>query len=512
MNRRKLFPLALLFFALCCAGAVPARSVEKAQEIHRADSAQKPPEAQPCAREGEKFEATRHTLKPAGGGLLNYTATTGYLRLVNESGKPEADIFFTAYTVEGQTEARPLTFAFNGGPGASSMWLHMGVAGPVRAMTGQKAAAGPSVASNPLSWLAYTDLVFIDPIGTGFSRAIPAENAKQYFNTQNDISSTGEFIQLYVDRFGRWRCPKYLAGESYGAMRAAGLLRYLYENAGIEIDGLILISPALDLNVIHQDISNDLPFMLFVPSYAATAWYHKKTGPELRSGLSEVLAEAEKWAVDQYLPALARGDGLSSPDTDRVAARLSSLTGISEQLIRNRNLRITRHVFENELLRSEGLSLGFMDGRTAQRTTGGGFLDDPSMVMTIESYTGALNEYMRDVLHFSPGIPYIFFSREANSGWNWGSVFSGNDAVESIRRAFNRNGRMKVLVAAGYFDLDVPYFAATYTMSHLGIDPKLAANITIRFFPGGHMFYTGGETLEEFNREVARFFTDITGR
>jgi len=511
VNRRKLFPPVLLFFALWCGGAVPAWSEDTTQEIHQADSARKPAEAQPCAREGEKFEVTRHTLELAGGGLLNYTATAGYLRLVDESGKPQADIFFTAYTAEGQTEARPLTFAFNGGPGASSMWLHMGMAGPVLAMTEQKAPAGRSVASNPFSWLAYTDLVFIDPIGTGFSRAIPAENAKQYFNTKSDISSTGDFIQHYVGRFGRWNCPKCLAGESYGAMRAAGLLRYLYENAGMEIDGLILISPALDLNMIHQDISNDLPFMLFVPSYAATAWYHKKTGPELQSGLSEVLAEAEKWAVEQYLPALAMGQRLSSPDTDRIAARLSSLTGISEQLIRNRNLRITRREFVNELLRLQGLSLGFMDGRTTQRTTGGGFLDDPLMVMTIESYTGALNEYMRDVLHFSPGMPYIFFSQEANSGWNWGTVFSGDDAVESIRRAFNRNGRLKVLAAAGYFDLDVPYFASTYAMSHLGIDPKQAANIKIRFFPGGHMFYTTSETLEEFNREVATFFTDITG-
>ena len=313
MNPIKVFLPALFFFALWNAAPVPAQSVETAQEVDRADTAPKPSEAPSCVREGERFEVTHHTLSLAGGGLLNYTATAGYLRLVDESGKPKAEMFFTAYTMEGQTEARPLTFAFNGGPGASSMWLHMGIAGPVLAMTGQKAPAGRFVASNPLSWLAYSDLVFIDPVGTGFSRAIPAENAKQYFNTQTDISSTGDFIQLFVDRFGRRRCRKYLAGESYGAMRAAGLLQYLYENAGIETDGLILISPALDLNMIHQDISNDLPFMLFVPSYAATAWYHKKTGHGSPSGFSEVLAEAERWAVEQYLPALAEAPVSPAP-------------------------------------------------------------------------------------------------------------------------------------------------------------------------------------------------------
>jgi len=512
MNRRNPFLPALLFFAsvfvFLCAAVMPAEGGEKARQGNRADSTQKPPE--PSPRQGEKFEVTRHTLKTAGGDLLSYTATVGFLRLVDESGKPKADIFFTAYTAQGQPEGRPVTFAFNGGPGASSIWLHMGVAGPVLAKAGQNAPGCRSVVSNPLSWLVYTDLVFIDPVGTGFSRAIPAENAKQYFNTQTDISSTGDFIQLYVDRFGRWRCPKYLAGESYGGMRAAGLLQYLYENAGMEIDGMILISPALELKMIHQDISTDLPFLLFLPSYTATAWHHKKTGPEFRAGLRDVLAEAETWAVGQYLPALALGDRISSPDTDRIATKLSSLTGLSEQMIRNRNLRITRHQFVNELLSSQGLVLGLMDGRTTQWGKGGGSIDDPTMVTTIVSYTGAFNEYVHDALHFSPGIPYIFLSQEANSAWDWGS--SGDAALESIRGAFNRSTRFKILVAAGYFDLDIPYFAATYAMSHLGIDPKLAGNIKLRFYSGGHMFYIDGETMEEFSREVAGFFADIAGR
>ncbi len=513
MNRGKMFPLAIIYFALLCVGLDAARCAETAPEIPKADSMKESIDTGPGAKAGEKLSVTHHTLRLAGGGLLSYSATAGYLRLVDESGKPQADIFFTAYTVDGETGARPVTFAFNGGPGASSVWLHMGIAGPVRAITAEKAPSGPPCPQdpNPYCWLPWTDLVFIDPVGTGFSRAIPAETAKRYFNTRDDIRSVGDFIQLYVDRFNRWRCLKYLAGESYGAARAAGLLGQLYENFGIEIDGLILISPALDLSIIHPDPSYDLPYMLFVPSYAATAWYHKKTGPEFRSGLPEVLAEAERWTIEEYLPALARGSNLPSLDADRIAARLASLTGLPEPFIKNRNIRISRSEFTAELLRSEGLSLGLMDGRTTRRARGGGSFNDPAMAMTIGPYTETLNGYIKDVLHFSAGIPYVFLSQEANSQWNWGAAFSEYDAVQSIRQAVNRNGRLKILATAGYFDLDIPYFATTYAMSHLGIAPERQANIKVRFFRGGHMFYTSSEVLEEFTSENGRFFTEITG-
>ncbi len=513
MYRKKVFPLAMLLFTLCCVGIVPAWSIEKAAEIPKADSIKKSLDAGPDSQAGEKPSVTHHILKLAGGRILSYSATAGYLRLVNESGKPQADIFFTAYTVEGETGSRPVTFAFNGGPGASSVWLHMGVAGPFRVMTGEKIPSGAPAAPapNPYCWLPWTDLVFIDPVGTGYSRSIPADNAKQYFSKPDDIRSVGDFIELYIDRFNRWRSLKCLAGESYGATRAAGLLPYLYENFGIEIDGLILISPALDLSIVHPDPSDDLPYMLYVPSYAATAWSHKKTAPELRSGLTEVLAEAERWALEEYLPALARGRNLSSPDADRIAARLASLAGLPEQFIRNRDIRISRSEFMAELLRSEGLLPGLIDGRTTQRPMSGGFFNDPAIAMTAGPYTAALNGYMHDVLQFSAGIPYIFLSQSANSEWNWGTAFSEYDAVQSLRQAVNRNGRLKILAAAGYFDLDIPYFATAYVMSHLGIAPERSANIKVRYFQGGHMFYTNSEVLEEFTSEIARFFSEITG-
>jgi len=513
LNREKLSPLAMLLVTLLYVGLVPAWGLDPAPEIPKADSKPASLDTGPDSQAAQKLSVTHHTLRPTGGGLLSYSATAGYLRLVNESGKPQADIFFTAYTVEGQTGARPVTFAFNGGPGASSVWLHMGLAGPVRVITGEKVPSGPpcAPAPNPYCWLPWTDLVFIDPVGTGFSRSIPAENAKQFFSTPDDVRSVGNFIQLYIDRFNRWGSLKCLAGESYGAMRAAGLLPYLYGNFGIEIDGLILISPALDLSIVHQDPLNDLPYMLFAPSYAATAWYHKKTGPEFRAGLTKVLAEAERWTIEEYLPALAKGRNLSSPDTGRIAARLANLAGLPEPLIRNRDIRISRSEFMAELLRLEGLSLGSMDGRTTQPAGGGDFLTDPAIAMTAGPYTAALNGYMHDVLQFSAGIPYVFFSQAANSEWNWGTAFSEGDAAQPIRQAINRNGRLKILAAAGYFDLVIPYFATTYVMSHLGISSERSANIKVRFFQGGHMFYTSSEALEEFTSEIGRFFAEITG-
>jgi carboxypeptidase C (cathepsin A) len=462
----------------------------------------------------ENLSITNHTLNLAGGGLLNYTATAGCLRLKDESGKPRADIFFVAYIADGQKGVRPITFVFNGGPGASSVWLHMGVAGPVRVtMGGGSASFSPRFQpeQNSYSWLPWTDLVFIDPVGTGFSRAIPAENAKQFFNTQEDVHAIGDFIQLYTSRFGRWLSPKCLAGESYGGMRAAGLLEYLYESYGMEIDGLILISPALDLHTIQPGSANDLPYVLFLPSYTAAAWYHKKIAPEYQTSLPDALSEAERWGVEEYLPALARGGQLSARDKDLIASRLAGFTGLPESYILNRNLRISRPDFTSELLRSEGLALGFLDGRTVRSGRGGSFLNDPGMAATVGPYTETANEYLRDELKFRPGIPYRFFSEEANTGWNWGPAFSGySDVVGSIRKTLNRGRRLKILVTAGYFDLDVPYFATSYVMSHLAADPELVGNIRVKFFPGGHMFYTSNDTLEEFAGETMRFFKGLT--
>ncbi len=524
MSGRLRLVISILLLAMCTGGPSAARAsgTESTPKDHaaRAEDAQKPPgEHSPkgavqtgeVSDSGPKLSVTQHTFRLPDGSVFDYTATAGCLRLKDESQKPRADIFFVAYTRNGRDkDSRPLTFLFNGGPGASSAWLHMGIAGPVRVITdGKKPPAGPpySPAHNPYSWLPWTDLVFIDPVGTGFSRAIPPEDAKNFFSVRSDVHSIGDFIRLYTSTCDRWPSRKYLAGESYGGMRAAGLLSYLYRSFGMEIDGLVLISPALDLQLIQVDSANDLPYVLFLPSYAAAAWYHKKIAPEYRGRtLAQVLEEAEKWAVQEYMPALAKGDLLPDPEKNRIAEKLAALTGLPQTLVRNSNLRVARQDFTSELLRPEGLSLGFMDGRTVLPGNAGNFLNDPGMSQTFGPYSAALNEYLNVDLKFAPGIPYIVFSEEVNSQWKWGASFSGNDALDSIRKALNRNRRLRILAAGGHFDLDVPYFGTSYTMSHIGADPGLRENITVRFFPGGHMFYTSSEAIEAFTREAARFF------
>ncbi len=456
------------------------------------------------------LSVTRHTYKGPQG-AFEYTATAGRLRIRNDSDKPRADMFFVAYTADGrQRDARPITFLFNGGPGASSAWVHLGIAGPLRVITGAENPPAPppyAAVENPHSWLPWTDLVFIDPVGTGFSRAVPPGEAKQFYNSREDTRSIGDFIRLYASLYGRWPSPKCLAGESYGAMRAAGLLRYLYETHGMEIDGLILISPAFDLSSIQPDTANDLPYVLFLPSFAATAWHFGKIAPEYRGDLPGVLSEAEKWAIDEYLPALALGDRLNPGRKEAVAEKFARFSGLSATLVKNMDLRVSRPDFTSELLRSEGLLLGVMDGRTIRHgiDAGGSFLNDPAMAMTLAPYAGAINDYLAGELKVPPGPVYITFSEEVNAQWNWGQL----DAIDSIRKAMKRNRRLKVLAAAGYFDLDIPYFATTYMTARFGLDPQLKSNLKVSFFKGGHMFYTGNEALAEFTRETALFFRNL---
>jgi carboxypeptidase C (cathepsin A) len=508
LNLKAVFLAVLSFTIPAVCGIAADQSGSTTRKPTENHSERKSTEAPSLAHVEEKLSVTRHTLKLEGGDL-NYTATAGCLRLKDGSGKPKADLFFVAYTSGEHNETRPITFAFNGGPGASSIWLHMGLAGPVRVFTGEenRPSAPPYPASpNHYSWLPWTDLVFIDPIGTGFSRAIPVENAKQYFNTIEDIHSVGDFIQLYTDKYGRWRSPKYLAGESYGGLRAAGLLPYLYETYGMEMDGLLLISPALDLSAIKPGDSSDLPCALFLPSYVAVAWYHGKIASEFQAGLQETLSEAERWTLEEYLPALAKGNRLPDEVKNRIAAKLARLTGLSESIIKARNLRVSRPEFTAGLLRDEGRTLSFMDGRIARTGRDGGFLEDPAMALTVGPYNAVLREYIRDELDFKPGIPYVFFSEDANSQWEWGSALTEGEMVASIRKTMNRNKRLKILAGAGLFDLDIPYFSAAYIMSHLGTDPSIAPRITLKFFKGGHMFYTNQEALEGFKAEAARFF------
>jgi carboxypeptidase C (cathepsin A) len=379
--------------------------------------------------------ATQHTLTVKRRKLA-YTAQTGRVVLRQEvvtDGKseghlPKAEVFLTSYTLDdAEPGSRPVTFAFNGGPGSSSIWLHMGLLGPQRVVSGDvtdPAAPPYSLADNPETLLAQSDLVFIDPVSTGYSRAASGEKAKDYHGFTADIESVGEIIRLWTSRNGRWLSPKFVAGESYGTIRAAALAAHLQERHGLYLNGVMLISSVLDLGSIDFTEGNDQPYALFVPTYAAIAHYHGFHGDR---PLDDVLADAEDFAARDLSWALARGARLSSADRAEAVATLASLTGLSESYVDKVNLRIEHVRFFTELLRDRGLTTGRMDGRFTTWEPDGGrehMSDDASVSRIIGAYAAGFNHYVRAELDYANDLPYEILSMDINKAWSY-SDFEG---------------------------------------------------------------------------------------
>ncbi|MBA4446900.1 peptidase S10, partial [Cylindrospermopsis raciborskii CS-506_C] len=293
---------------------------------------------------------------------LEYTAHTGYLDLKNDTGKLIAKVFFTYYKKKGEAAAsRPITFTFNGGPGSSSVWLHMGGLGPKRVLLkddGTATAPPYKYINNEYSWLDKTDLVFIDPVSTGYSRAASGENPKQFHGYVEDIQSVGSFIRYFLSKYERWGSAKFLAGESYGTTRAAGLSKFLTDSYRIYINGIFLISPVLNFGTNDYYVGNDLPRALYIPSYTAAAWYHKKLAPELQNDFAKAIKESEAFALGEYATALLKGGWLTAEETDRIATKMSYYTGLSKEYCLNANLRVEENRFYKELRRKDGLSIG----------------------------------------------------------------------------------------------------------------------------------------------------------
>lgn len=507
MLKRLILAAMLLFFHFAL--PLPVQGQKSAPATNDSQKQPSPSEMKQSAEE-EILSVSRHSIKIKGE-TVNYVATAGRLALKDESGKIKANIFFTAYTIDQSVEKikRPLMFAFNGGPGASSVWLHLGAIGPKRVLTDDSGGGEPppyTLVDNEYSWLPFTDLVFIDPVGTGYSRATQEEHGKGFYGIKEDIQSVGEFIRLYTTKFDRWSSPKYMVGESYGTFRAIGLIDHLYENFGMEFNGIALISLAIDLQTISFNLGNDLPYILFLPSYAATAWFHKKLSPDLQENFQKTLTEAENWTLRELAPALAQGDALSAEERKKVLEGLSRYTGLSQPVLENSNLRVNRSTFQGELLRTENLSLALMDGRRTRQGRSGGFLSDPGMVATVGPYVSTVNAYIRNELRYESDLPYVFLSEQVNSDWNWGSGITGYASVlETLQKALRRDKRLKIYATGGYFDLNTPYFGTKYLLNHLGLDPSQRANIKMAFYDGGHMLYTNVKSLEMLTADVSSF-------
>jgi len=464
---------------------------------------------------------THHTIQ-IDGDTISYTATAGRLILKaedeKEGEKPKAAIFFVAYTRdaapgadEDAAASRPITFSFNGGPGSSSVWLHLGLLGPRRVVLeedGQQLPPPYRLVDNAFSLLNRTDLVFIDPVTTGYSRAVPGEADKQFHSFKADIESVGDFIRLYVSRYGRWASPRYLIGESYGTTRAAGLSGYLQERHGLYLNGIVLVSTVLNFMTLDFAPGNDLPYLLFLPTYAATAHYHHRLGSGVPVELAALLAEVEAFALGDYALALLRGDSLPAVERAVIARRLASYTGLSADYIERSNLRVEIHRFVKELLRDQRRTAGRLDSRFTgidRDAAGEGFEYDPSYALIQGAYTGLLNDYVRRELQFESDLPYEVLSDRVQP---WAFAEHQNAYVnvgETLRKAMSLNPHLRVFVASGLYDLATPYLATRYTLDHLALDESQRGNIRLDEFEAGHMMYIHEPSLARLRADLAAF-------
>ncbi|HXZ80259.1 MAG TPA: peptidase S10 [Terriglobales bacterium] len=446
---------------------------------------------------------------------LRYTATAGRLPIKRDDGKIEAEMFFVAYTLDGQDASRrPLVFAFNGGPGSASVWLHMGALGPKRVVlqpNGFMPASPYRFADNQYTLLDRADLVLVDAIGTGFSRAANAELSKKFWGVKGDIEAFGEFIRMYISRYERWSSPLYLLGESYGTTRAAGVAGYVADR-GISFNGITLLSTVLKFQTLQWTKSNDEPYWLILPSYTMIAAYHKRLAPDLMQDLGKTRQEVEQWASNEYARALAKGDALTPDERQRIIDQLARYTGLSKQVIDEANLRINVAVFTHNLLIDQKVRVGRLDGRFTGPDPEG-LLDtrfyDPTGSAILPPFTSIFNNYVRTELGYKSDMPYrvlAFQDEGAFSKWDWGSAIQGfPDTATALRAAMVKDPYLKVLVMEGYYDLATPFYAADYTMDQMDLSAAYRKNISFATYDCGHMVYLDLNSLAKMKRDQVEF-------
>jgi carboxypeptidase C (cathepsin A) len=516
--------LVLLISCSLLVAADPPASAPAPSEKPAEKSAEKKDDKKDDKKEkepsGDKLSVTEHEVTVRGS-PLKYRATAGTLQMKDEAGKAKADVFFVAYEklpVADSLATRPITYVFNGGPGAAAVWLHMGTAGPKRVRLTPEGEAPPppyGLVDNEYTWLDSSDLVFIDPVGTGYSRPAPGEKQEQFSGVEEDTRWVGEFIRLYTTRYHRWPSPKFLAGESYGTTRAAALSEHLLDEHGINLNGIILISTVLDFQTLSFGGGTDLPYLVYLPSYTATAFHFKKLAPELQSDLSKTLREVEDWSMTGYLEALARGTALEPAKRAEAVKRLARYTGLSEDAVDKADLRIDPELFRTMLLQDKRLLLGRFDARMTGYDRQPLKHDaewDPSYSQYEASYSGAFNDYVRRQLKFESDLKYEVLTGRVHP-WNFGPGGNGYTYVaHRLRQALIKNPYLKVLVCSGYQDLATPYFATVYTIDHLDLSPDLRKNVSETFYTGGHMMYHRLESLKKLNSDVKGFIQGALGR
>jgi carboxypeptidase C (cathepsin A) len=499
LRRWRYLPVAVLALATC----LPAGARAKASAI----PAQTP-------------DAVTHHRLLVGGRTLAYTARAGTITLRNGADEPTARVFYTAYTLDGADPSkRAVTFLYNGGPGSSTMWLRMGSFGPVRVVTADGTLTGPPpyrLVDNQYTLLDKTDLVFIDMPGSGFGRFIGVGTRKDFWGVDQDVAAFAQFIQRYITNFNRWNSPRVLFGESYGTMRSAALAKHL-QDEGIGLNGVVLLSSFLNANIDYNDGSpvggGDWAYILYLPTEAATAWYHHALAhpPPLDTFVSEV----ESFGLSEYLDALAQGAQLAPSRFNDVAAKLHEYTGLSEQYIRRSNLRIPYDRFQNELLRERGITVGRIDSRFQTYV-----LDRPGISpdwdatdAAIDSvFVSTVNYYLRQVLKYNTPLLYraqiydLIYSDDETWDFKHGPNVQTLNVTPDLAQAMTYNPRLQIFSANGYFDFATPFFATVYALNHLYLAPALQRNISYGFYDSGHMVYLHPQALSRFHADLERWY------
>ena len=470
--------------------------------------------------ENAPWVRTKHSIT-VHGDKIDYTATCGWLPIRDANSQVTAYMFFVEYSKDGaDPRTRPVLFAFNGGPGSSSMWLHMGTIGPRRAKMNDDGSMPPpphQVADNEETWLDSSDIVMLDAVGTGYSRPVSATD-RSFYGVQGDLQGFTDGIKEFITREKRWGSPKFVVGESYGGMRVAGL-SYTLLQAGIAVNGIVSISGVMNEATLDNGRFNDLPYTSFLPSQAAVAWYHKKLAPKYEAMPVDSFCDmVDKFDTGEYAQALAAGDTLSAKERADVIDKLNAYTSISKAYWQTSNLRIRAASFMAELLRDNMQSVGRYDGRLIGRLTDGsnGRPDyDASDAATTPVFIAAFNQYVDDELKFHPSdyranLDYRGTAYQFIRGWDYGQNQGYPDTSQDLQRAMDQNPYMKVMLCCGRFDMACPYMGMRYTIAHLGESRDVAKNIHFEYYPAGHMMYIEKSSRQKLQKDIGDFIKDAT--
>ncbi len=464
---------------------------------------------------------TSHTIR-IDGKVLQYQAIAGDIQITNKKAKPVASIFYCAYLKDQaqNTASRPLTFIFNGGPGASAIWLHLGALGPKRIRVDDDGYPdGPpfGVTDNTNSLLDVSDLVFIDPVSTGFSRALEGEDPGQFHKVESDIESIAQFVQHFLNQYMRWDSPIFIIGESYGAARAAGLVDFLQRRHRLYASGVALLAPAINYRTFFYNRGNDLPYVLALPTFTATAWYHGKLAPDLQTDFQKTLNEVQSFALKEYAWALIMGSSLPVNKRKEIVRQLARFTGLQEKEFDEADLRINSFTFASKLLGEKHLQVGVLDSRFVGYSNSMPAVPmapnysyvtrDPFLPRVDGAFTSAFNHYVRNELQYKTALTYEPLLSAVARSWKY-DVATNNYLymADNLRTAMTQNPRMKVFVAAGYYDLVTTHFATEYIVNHIGISPTLRSNIALEFYEAGHMMYLHPASLLKMKNHLTDFY------